>query len=132
MNLHLSYKCQSCIKLQSIINVLILYVKIFCITENKNLLFTFSYGSCVLLPCWGVLLEPLKCLLASSFTNRCKSNRARESNKEKGVLLKSQAAKKRIEFVKLKKLQKLLNKKQKKAQTFDNKYLRTREIELPF
>lgn len=84
------------------------------------------------MPCWGVLLEPLKCLLASSFTNRYKSNRERESNKEKGVLLKSQAAKKRIEFVKLKKLQKLLNKKQKKAQTFDNKYLRTREIELPF
>ena len=45
------------------------------------------------------------------------------------MFLKSQIAK---ENTKMKKQQKLLNKKQKKAQTFDYEYLETREIELKF
>ena len=49
------------------------------------------------------------------------------TNKE--MLLKSQIAKKNVE---IKKLQKLLKEKLKKAQTFDYKYLKTSETELSF
>ena len=48
---------------------------------------------------------------------------------KKEMLLKSQIAKKNIE---IKKWQKHFKEKQKKAQMFDYKYLKTREIELKF
>ena len=48
---------------------------------------------------------------------------------KKEMLLKSQIAKKNIE---IKKWQKLLKEKQKKPQTFDYEYLKTRETELKF